>query len=316
MVTKDKIFVVTGGAGSFGSILVKRLNELGAREVRVFSRNCRSDWEGDIRDTSALKRVMSGADYVIHAAALKDVHYCEANPREAVEVNVTGSVNVLNAAKETGIERIVFVSSDKACFPMGTMGITKALMEKMVLAECKKTYSPKCSIVRFGNLMGSAGTVIPLFVRLAREGADLTVTNPEMTRFMMTIADAVDLTLMALEYGDNGEIMVEQAKSATIETLAQGALLFSGVISEDERKSRIKLTGARPGEKLYETMATAEEISKSTELSQNGKVFLKISQYGEVINTKAVEYNSHNAPSFSTEEMADIIKRLTIPQIN
>ena len=315
MIFKDKIIVVTGGAGSFGSLLVKRLAELGAGEVRVFSRNSKTEWEGDIRDASALKKVMSGADYVVHAAALKDVHYCEANPEEAVNINVYGSLNVLSAAKEAGVERIVFVSSDKACFPMGTMGITKALMEKMVLAGCRDEKSPVCSIVRFGNLMGSAGTVIPLFVRLAREGAELTVTNPEMTRFMMTIADAVELTLLSLEYGDNGDIMVEQANSATIETLAQGALLYAGITSEEERKSRIKVTGARPGEKLYETMATAEEISKSTELSQNGKVFLKISQYGEVINTKAVEYNSHNAPSFSTEEMADIIKRLTIPQI-
>ena len=312
MVTKDKIFVVTGGAGSFGSILVKRLNELGAREVRVFSRNCRSDWEGDIRDTSALKRVMSGADYVIHAAALKDVHYCEANPREAVEVNVTGSVNVLNAAKETGIERIVFISSDKACFPMGTMGITKALMEKMVLAECKKTDSPKCSIVRFGNLMGSAGTVIPLFVRLAREGADLTVTNPEMTRFMMTIADAVDLTLLALEYGDNGDIMVEQANSATIETLAQGALLFAGITSEKERKSRINVTGARPGEKLYETMATSEEVSRAKYISITEKLYLKIASSVESPNKHSEEYNSHNAPSLTMEEMAKIIKSLIV----
>ena len=312
MVTKDKIFVVTGGAGSFGSILVKRLNELGAREVRVFSRNCRSDWEGDIRDTSALKRVMSGADYVIHAAALKDVHYCEANPGEAVEVNVTGSVNVLNAAKETGIERIVFISSDKACFPMGTMGITKALMEKMVLAECKKTDSPKCSIVRFGNLMGSAGTVIPLFVRLAREGADLTVTNPEMTRFMMTIADAVDLTLLALEYGDNGDIMVEQANSATIETLAQGALLFAGITSEKERKSRINVTGARPGEKLYETMATSEEVSRAKYISITEKLYLKIASSVESPNKHSEEYNSHNAPSLTMEEMAKIIKSLIV----
>lgn len=310
MVTKDKIFVVTGGAGSFGSILVKRLNELGAREVRVFSRNCRSDWEGDIRDTSALKRVMSGADYVIHAAALKDVHYCEANPREAVEVNVTGSVNVLNAAKETGIERIVFISSDKACFPMGTMGITKALMEKMVLAECKKMDSPKCSIVRFGNLMGSAGTVIPLFVRLAREGADLTVTNPEMTRFMMTMQNAADLTLLALEYGDNGDIMVEKAKSATIETLAHGALLYAGVTSEKERKSRIKVTGARPGEKLYETMATSEEISRANIKSVNGRMYLKIALSVERFEKHTEEYNSHNAGLYSVDELALIIRML------
>ena len=312
MIFKDKIIVVTGGAGSFGSLLVKRLAELGAGEVRVFSRNSRSDWEGDIRDTSALKRVMSGADYVIHAAALKDVHYCEANPGEAVEVNVTGSVNVLNAAKETGIERIVFISSDKACFPMGTMGITKALMEKMVLAECKKTDSPKCSIVRFGNLMGSAGTVIPLFVRLAREGADLTVTNPEMTRFMMTIADAVDLTLLALEYGENGDIMVEQANSATIETLAQGALLFEGITSEEERKSRIKVTGARPGEKHYETMATSEEVSKAKFISVNKKLYLKISPSVKSPNKHAEEYNSHNAVSLTTEEMAEIIDKLIV----
>ena len=310
MVIKDKIIVVTGGAGSFGRLLVKRLLELGAEEVRVFSRNSKTEWEGDIRDASALKKVMSGADYVVHAAALKDLHYCEANPEEAVNINVYGSLNVLSAAKEAGVERIVFVSSDKACFPMGTMGITKALMEKMVLAGCRDEKSPVCSIVRFGNLMGSAGTVIPLFVRLAREGAELTVTNPEMTRFMMTIADAVELTLLSLEYGDNGDIMVEQANSATIETLAQGALLFAGVTSENERKSRIKITGARPGEKLYETMATSEEISKAKIISVNGKIYLKIAQSVESPNKHSEEYNSHNAPLLTPEEMSEIIKRI------
>lgn len=310
MVTKDKIFVVTGGAGSFGSVLVKRLHELGAKEVRVFSRNSRSDWEGDIRDISALKKVMNKADYVIHAAAVKDVHFCEENPREAIDVNVFGSINVLNAAKDAGVERIVFVSSDKACFPMGTMGITKALMEKMVLAECKNPDSPKCTIVRFGNLMGSAGTVIPLFVRLAREGADLTVTNPEMTRFMMTMQDAADLTLLALEYGDNGDIMVEKAKSATIETLAHGALLYAGVTSEKERKSRIKVTGARPGEKLYETMATSEEISRANIKSVNGRMYLKIALSVERFEKHTEEYNSHNAGLYSVDELALIIRML------
>lgn len=310
MVTKDKIFVVTGGAGSFGGILVKRLHELGAKEVRVFSRNSRSDWEGDIRDISALKKVMNKADYVVHAAAVKDVHFCEENPREAIDVNVFGSINVLNAAKDAGVERIVFVSSDKACFPMGTMGITKALMEKMVLAECKNPDSPKCTIVRFGNLMGSAGTVIPLFVRLAREGADLTVTNPEMTRFMMTMQDAADLTLLALEYGDNGDIMVEKAKSATIETLAHGALLYAGVTSEKERKSRIKLTGARPGEKLYETMATSEEISRANIKSVNGRMYLKIALSVERFEKHTEEYNSHNAGLYSVDELALIIRML------
>ena len=310
MVTKDKIFVVTGGAGSFGSVLVKRLHELGAKEVRVFSRNSRSDWEGDIRDISALKKVMNKADYVVHAAAVKDVHFCEENPREAIDVNVFGSINVLNAAKDAGVERIVFVSSDKACFPMGTMGITKALMEKMVLAECKNPDSPKCTIVRFGNLMGSAGTVIPLFVRLGREGADLTVTNPEMTRFRMTMQDAADLTLLALEYGDNGDIMVEKAKSATIETLAHGALLYAGVTSEKERKSRIKVTGARPGEKLYETMATSEEISRANIKSVNGRMYLKIALSVERFEKHTEEYNSHNAGLYSVDELALIIRML------
>ena len=193
---------------------------------------------------------------------------------------------------------------------MGTMGITKALMEKMVLAECKNPDSPKCTIVRFGNLMGSAGTVIPLFVRLAREGADLTVTNPEMTRFMMTMQDAADLTLLALEYGDNGDIMVEKAKSATIETLAHGALLYAGVTSEKERKSRIKLTGARPGEKLYETMATSEEISRANIKSVNGRMYLKIALSVERFEKHTEEYNSHNAGLYSVDELALIIRML------
>jgi len=310
MVIKDKIIVVTGGAGSFGSVIVKRLLEQGASEVRIFSRNSKTEWDGDIRDLSALNRVMKGADYVIHAAALKDVHYCEANPAEAIEVNVYGSLNILTSAKEAGVERVVFISSDKACFPMGTMGITKALMERMVLNECRQSDSPVCTIVRFGNLMGSAGTVIPLFVKLAKEGAGLTVTNPEMSRFMMTIDDAVALTLIALEYGENGDILIERGHSATIEALALGTLLYSGVKSESELESRIKITGARPGEKIYETMATSEEISKSKLISLNEKLYIKIPLLSESQNRHAEEFNSHNAPSLTPEEMAEIIKRI------
>ncbi|MDD2491966.1 MAG: polysaccharide biosynthesis protein [Bacteroidales bacterium] len=310
MKIKDKIIVVTGGAGSFGKVIVNRLMELGAAEVRVFSRNSGNKWQGDIRDLFALKKALYGAHYIIHSAALKDVHYCESNPQEAIDINVNGTLNILNAAKEAEVEKVIIISTDKACFPMGTMGLTKALMEKMVLAECKKSSSPLCTIVRFGNLMGSAGTVIPLFVKQAKEGKSLTVTNPKMTRFMMTIEDAVNLTLVALEKGENGEIIVERAKSASIGLLAESAMLYSGVKSDTERNDRIKVTGARPGEKLFETMATAEEISKSTEISRNGKLYLKIAPLGDVINSQAEEYNSCNAQQLTPEEMVKIIQRL------
>lgn len=301
MILKDSTVVVTGGNGSFGKELEKRLKDLEVAEVRIFSRSAEGLWRGDIRDITALSKVMEGADYVIHAAALKDLHYCEANPVEAINVNLYGSLNVFNAAKAAGIKRVTFISTDKASIPMGVMGYTKALMERAMMEECLKEQSPMVTIVRFGNLMGSRGTVIPLFIRQIKEGKELTITNPQMTRFMMTLSDAVDLTLFALEHGENGSLIVEKAKSVSLEVLAESLFALYG-------RTGIKVIGERQGENLYETMATQKEMSVALELSMKGRSYLHIPINGLNPTTWAKEFNSHNSQSYSVGELSQIIQ--------
>lgn len=357
----DRIILVTGGAGSFGKAMVSKFLELGAGEVRVFSRSCgsfdnrereeasmgngsdkfvkdsqyggKNDGKikfirGDIRDREAVTGAMTGVDFVVHAAAMKDVHGCERDPQGAMEINVTGTMNVVAAAREAGVSKVVVVSTDKACFPAGAMGLTKALMERMVLAECRGVREAESalmkpanekeinggskttvSIVRFGNLMGSAGTVIPLFVRQAREGRELTVTNPDMTRFMMTVADAVDLVLIALRHGQNGDIVIERAQAASIRTLVEGAVMF---VSAASSKPSLKIIGARPGEKLYETMATEEEMSRAVGVNSDKKLYLRIPLDGALCDDLAEEFNSHNSPALSAADIAAIIRKLGI----
>lgn len=344
----DKIILVTGGAGSFGKAMVSKLLEMGAGEVRVFSRNCGSYENqiykgqsagrvkficGDVRDCEAVAGAIAGVDFVVHAAAMKDVHGCEKDPQGALEVNVNGTMNVVAAAREAGVSKVVVVSTDKACFPAGAMGLTKALMERMVLAGCRglrdtesalmKPTNAKeiiggskttVSIVRFGNLMGSAGTVIPLFVRQAREGRELTVTNPDMTRFMMTVADAVDLVLIALRHGQNGDIVIERARAASLRTLVDGAVMFvaAGAPGTAGPKPSVKIVGARPGEKLYETMATEEEMSRATGINSDKKLYLRIPLDGPLCDDLAEEFNSHNSPALSAADIAAIIRKLGI----
>jgi len=355
----DRIILVTGGAGSFGKALVSKLLELGAGEVRVFSRNCGSAENsfgeesqfkgesaagkvrfirGDVRDREAVSGAMAGVDFVVHAAAMKDVHGCERDPQGALEVNVNGTMNVVAAAREAGVSRVVVVSTDKACFPAGSMGLTKALMERMGPAECRGVREAESalgkpaeisdgsnttvSIVRFGNLMGSAGTVIPLFVRQAREGRELTVTNPDMTRFMMTVADAVELVLIALRHGQNGDIVIERAQAASLRTLVEGAVMFvaagapgagaPGAPAAAVPKPSLKIIGARPGEKLYETMATEEEMSRAVGVNSNKKLYLRIPLDGPLCDDLAEEFNSHNSPALSAADIAAIIRKLGI----
>lgn len=344
----DKIILVTGGAGSFGKVMVSKLLKLGAGEVRIFSRSCgtNNNWadneraapgtgfenpaagkvrliSGDVRDRTAVTGAMAVADYVIHAAAMKDVHGCERDPQGALEVNVNGTLNVVEAAREAGVKKVVIVSTDKACFPAGVMGLTKALMERMVLARCRGLISePVLSVVRFGNLMGSAGTVIPLFVKQARERRELTVTNPDMTRFMMTVADAVDLVLIALRHGVNGDIVVERAQAASLRTLVEGAMLYAAAGASGRGapeapaaagpKPSVKIIGARPGEKLYETMATGEEMSRAVGVNSDKRLYLRIPLDGPVVDDLAEEFNSHNSPALSAADMAAIIRKLGI----
>lgn len=317
---KELIIAITGGTGSFGRAIALRLKEMGAAEVRLFSRNNGTKWQGDIRDREAVRKLVEGVNIVIHAAALKDVHYCENNPQEATEINVYGTINLLEAAAEAGVEKVVVISTDKACYPVGTMGITKALMEKFVLDFSCRTNLPDkrsgqnpvnrpvCTIVRFGNLAGTSGTVIPLFIKQTIEGKELTVTDPQMTRFLMTLESASDLVIFALENGKNGDIIVEKAKAVSLKTLAQSIQKMYG---GNEHNNAIKITGARPGEKLCETMATAEEISRSEEISVKNRTYIRILLNTPAQNKQHQEFNSHTAPALSTSGVIEILKKLS-----
>lgn len=264
---KNKIILITGGTGSFGYAAVKRLLEQDLKEIRIYSRNeekqsemahffqtkpagspILSFFSGDITDKNCLEKALDGVDFLIHAAAAKEVPYCEANPLEASRINIFGTGNVIECALNNNVSKIIIISTDKACYPVGAMGISKAMMEKVAFSAAEKsgdTAIPDSSIciVRFGNLMGSAGTVVPIFVRQIKEGKNLTVTNPEMTRFMMTPDDAVDLTFCAIFEGNNGDLIIQEAPSATLETLTKALVDLYGT----GKGVKIEVMGPRQG---------------------------------------------------------------------
>ncbi|MFA5849766.1 MAG: SDR family NAD(P)-dependent oxidoreductase [Bacteroidales bacterium] len=324
----NKTIVITGGTGSFGTALVNRLRDTYIKEIRVFSRDRKKQekmltdlkisdrirfFEGDIRDKESLTSAFKDADYVFHAAALKEIPYCESFPMEAVETNVTGTKNVIDHAVESGVKKIVVISSDKACYPLSSMGISKAMMEKVTLAMARSLEgsSSEICIVRFGNLMGSNGTVVPLFVNQIKAGKDITVTNPDMTRFMMTPDTAVDLSLFALLYGKNGDIVLKNAPSASLDTLTKALIELYG-----NKNNSVRIIGPRPGEKLFETMATQEEMLKAEIIvdgDDSGKYFRIPLLSGTVSKTDkspvfpAEDFNSHNAPRLDVEGMKQLL---------
>jgi len=334
---KNKIVLITGGTGSFGYATVKRLLEQDLKEIRIYSRDEKKQSEmnlcfqtkpggspilsffpGDITDPHSLGKAMNGVDFLIHAAAAKEVPYCEANPLEASRINIFGTGNVIECALNHNVSKIIIISTDKACYPVGAMGISKAMMEKVAFSAAEKscgTTIPGTSIciVRFGNLMGSAGTVVPIFVKQIKEGKNLTVTNPEMTRFMMTPDDAVDLTFCAILKGSNGDLIIQEAPSATLETLTKALVDLYG----KGKGVKIEVMGPRPGEKLFETMATQAEMIKATEIpfisssGNNGfeKKYLRIPLKGLNVNPDAAEFNSHTSP-VDKEVMKSILTRL------
>ncbi|NTU95216.1 MAG: polysaccharide biosynthesis protein [Bacteroidales bacterium] len=321
---KNKIVLITGGTGSFGYAAVKRLLEQDLKEIRIYSRDeekqsqmalffqtkpsgspILSFFPGDITDPHCLDKAMNGVDILIHAAAAKEVPFCEANPLEASRINIFGTGNVIECAVKHNVNKVIIISTDKACYPVGAMGISKAMMEKVAFSAAEKsgdTPIPGTSIciVRFGNLMGSAGTVVPIFVKQIKEGKNLTVTNPEMTRFMMTPDDAVDLTFCAILEGSNGDLIIQEAPSATLETLTKALVDLYGT----GRGVKIEVMGPRPGEKLFETMATQTEMFKATEIpfisncgnNGSGKKHLRIPLKGLNVNPEATEFNSHTSP--------------------
>ena len=329
-ILKDKVLLITGGTGSFGHAVVDRFLNTDIKEIRILSRDekkqddMRKEYNneklkfyiGDVRNLNSINDAFKGVDYVFSAAALKQVPSCEFFPMEAVRTNVIGSDNVITACVNNHVKKAIFLSTDKAAYPINAMGISKALMEKNVIARSRQMQKGDTilCLTRYGNVMASRGSVIPLFLNQIKEGKPLTITNPEMTRFMMTLDDAVDLVLYAFENGEQGDLFVQKAPAATIDTLAKAIIELTGANSD------IVYIGTRHGEKLYETLVTQEEMLKSVDM---GNFFwvkadnrdLNYEKYFTVGNKKlniGESFTSHNTKRLSIEEMEEMLKKLEL----
>lgn len=325
----DKTLCITGGTGTFGNAVLDRFLGTGIGEIRIFSRDEKKQDDmrklyshpklrfhiGDVRNRSALHDVTRGADFVFHAAALKQVPSCEFFPLEALRTNSLGTENVLSSAIEAGVKRVIVLSTDKAVYPINAMGISKAMMEKLAVAKSRVagTDTVICC-TRYGNVMASRGSVIPLFIRQIQEGQALTVTDPNMTRFMMTIEDAVDLVVYAFEHGNPGDTFVQKAPACTIGTLAQA---LKQLLNAD---NPINVIGTRHGEKLYETLLTREEMSVAEDLGSYFRVpadnrdlnyAAYFSEGREEVSLKE-DYNSHNTPRLDVEGMCELLLKLEL----
>ena len=325
----NKILLITGGTGSFGNAVLRRFLDSEIKEIRIFSRDEKKQddmrhelqnqkvkfYIGDVRDKCSVDGVISGVDYIFHAAALKQVPSCEFFPMQAVKTNVIGTENVLDSAIEHGVKKIVVLSTDKACYPINAMGISKAMMEKVAIAKGRalgeNSQTTICA-TRYGNVMASRGSVIPLWINQIKAKKDITITDPNMTRFMMTLDDAVDLVLYAFTNGYNGDLFIQKAPAATLETLAQA---LKELYYAD---TTIRIIGTRHGEKLYESLLTREEMSKSIDM---GKYFripcderdLNYDKYfasGEEEVSKLEDYNSHNTYRLNISEMKEVLLKL------
>jgi len=322
--------LITGGTGSFGNAVLRRFLSSDIDEIRIISRDEKKQddmrrfyndkrikfYIGDVRNEGSVRSAMVGVDYVFHAAALKQVPSCEFFPVEALKTNALGTDNVLDAAEKYGVKRVVTLSTDKAVYPINAMGITKALMEKIMIARSRNNDPQKqifCG-TRYGNVMASRGSVIPLFVEQIKAGQPLTITDPNMTRYMMTLDDAVDLVLFAFEHGQPGDIFVQKAPAATIETLAKALLELY------KADNPIKVIGTRHGEKLYETLLTREEMVKAVDMGDYFRIPAdnRDLNYGLYFNegqtdiTQIEEYNSHNTHRLDVEGMKELLLRLPL----
>lgn len=332
----QKVLLITGGTGSFGNAVLKRILDTDIDEVRIFSRDEKKQddmrthykspklkfYIGDVRDQRSVATVMRGVDYVFHAAALKQVPSCEFHPMEAVRTNVLGTENVLTAAIEAGVNRVVCLSTDKAVYPINAMGISKAMMEKVMVAVSRNLDSARTVIcgTRYGNVMASRGSVIPLFVRQVLEGKQITITDPSMTRFMMTLSDAVDLVLYAFGNGNNGEIFVQKSPAATIDDLTTAILELM-----KKPDYPVAIIGSRHGEKLYESLLSKEEHACAEDLGEYFRVppdgrdlnYGKFVEQGEKRITQALhgeEYNSHNTTRLDVEGVKRLLLKLDFMQ--
>lgn len=323
---KDKTLLITGGTGSFGNAVLNRFVDSDFKEIRIFSRDEKKQDElrrqlsnpkvkfyiGDVRDYRSVETAVRGVDYIYHAAALKQVPSCEFFPIEAVKTNVLGTENVLDAAIKYNVKSVVVLSTDKAVYPINAMGISKAMMEKVLIAKSRNAGNTVISGTRYGNVMASRGSVIPLFVELMQQGKDLTLTDPKMTRFMMTLEDAVDLVLFAFKNAEPGDMFVQKAPAATVKTLAKALLdLYKS-------NSNLKVIGTRHGEKLYESLLTREERVKAEDLGGYYRVpadnrDLNYANYfseGEVDMDKVEDYHSHNTEQLDVEGMKKLLLKL------
>ena len=330
----DKVLLITGGTGSFGNAVLKRFLKTDIKEIRIFSRDekkqddMRHEYQvtfpeefqkikfyiGDVRELRSIEDAMKGVDYVFHAAALKQVPSCEFFPVEAVKTNVIGASNVIDSAINHNVKKVIVLSTDKAAYPINAMGMTKALMEKVATAKGRNLSEGQTIIckTRYGNVMASRGSVIPLFAEQIKEGKPLTITNPEMTRFMMTLDEAVDLVLYAFEHGNQGDLFVQKAPAATIETLAKAVCKYMNV------KENIKYIGTRHGEKLYEVLVTKEEMINAEDMGnyyripadERGLNYDKYEDHGNDMIDSIEDYNSHNTERLDVDGMVELLKKL------
>jgi UDP-N-acetylglucosamine 4,6-dehydratase/5-epimerase len=321
---KDKILLISGGTGSFGGAVLKKFLTTDIKEIRIFSRDeLKQDdmrkaynndklkfYIGDVRDKNSIDDAMRGVDYVFHAAALKQVPSCEFYPMQAVKTNVIGTENLLNSAIAAGVKKVIALSTDKAVYPINAMGVSKAMMERVIVAKGRNVKDTMIACTRYGNVMASRGSVIPLFIGQIENGKPITVTDPNMTRFMMSLNDAVDLVLFAFENGKSGDIFVQKAPAATVDLLAHTMRKILGVPNHE-----IKTIGTRHGEKLYETLLTKEEMVKAIDMEKYYRIpadtrdlnYSKFLEEGEEVVTEAGEYHSHNTHRLNEKELTELL---------
>lgn len=324
---KDKILLISGGTGSFGGSVLRRFLTTDIKEIRIFSRDeLKQDdmrrfynndkikfYIGDVRDKNSIDDVMRGVDYVFHAAALKQVPSCEFYPMQAVKTNIIGTENILNSAIAAGVKKVIALSTDKAVYPINAMGTSKAMMERVIVAKGRNVKETMIACTRYGNVMASRGSVIPLFIEQIENGRPITITDPKMTRFMMSLDDAVDLVLFAFENGKSGDIFVQKAPAATIELLANTMKNILGVPDHE-----IKTIGTRHGEKLYETLLTKEEMAKAIDMERYYRIpadtrnlnYNQFFEEGEKVVTEAGEYHSHNTHRLNEDELTQLLCNL------
>ncbi|AMK75114.1 MULTISPECIES: polysaccharide biosynthesis protein [Methylomonas] len=325
---ENKVLMIVGGTGSFGNAVLKRCLNTAVREIRIFSRDEKKQEDmriainnpklkfyiGDIRNYSSINEAMKGVDYVFHAAALKQVPSCEFYPMEAVRTNILGAENVMNAAIANHVDRVVVLSTDKAVYPINAMGLSKAMMEKLMVAKSRMRNEGETVLcaTRYGNVMASRGSVIPLFVNQLKEGKPMTITDPAMTRFLMSLEDSVDLVLYAFEHGRQGDIFVQKAPASTVEVLVQA------LKSIFEKDNEVRVIGTRHGEKLYETLVSREEMAKAEDMGQYYRIpadnrdlnYAKYFVEGETIISSLDDYTSHNTERLDVDGVKKLLLSL------